>query len=145
MPAGRATVTIGGLALVADLSHYRPFGAAGEWPLGVTVFDGPGSTTIQDFGRRIKRAMGRLTTGGPATAGLISRATLISLLGLMQTRGATQSLSDSLGNAGTIKPLTFGHVHEHAVPGSQGTLYSFELTWRWVACTTLYGSAYTGA
>lgn len=142
MAAPRATVTIGGIALVGDVALYRPFE---PWPLGVTPFDGvDGALTIQDFGRRIKRASGRLSSGGAETAGLLSKATLAAVLALMQTRGATQTISDSLGNAGTIKPLTFTHAHEYGVPGSQAALFSFELTWRWLTLTTLYSASYTG-
>jgi hypothetical protein len=137
----RALVTIAGLALVADIGQYQPFGDAA---LGVSVFDGIDAVTIQDFGFRVARQEGSLASGGGTSPGLLSAATLYALEDLVGAWGASQSLSDSLGNAGTIKPLTFRRGFEYAVPGAQQTLYSYTLTWRWLTLTTRYGAPYTG-
>lgn len=135
----RATVTINGsLTLVADVGLYEPFVFPAD-----RVFTGPGSLTVQDFGRKIKRASGRLRSGGNQSPGLISRATLASLLGLIGTRGATYALTDSLGNVGTVKLTDFTHQHETGVPGSQVALFSWALAWRWLTLTQRYGSAYS--
>lgn len=137
----RGTVTIGGIALVADVGQYRPFT---DQALGVTVFDGVEATTIQDFGWRAARQQGSLASGGGTSPGLISTATLQALQALVASWGTAQALTDSLGNAGTIKALQWGPSFEYHVPGHQGTLHSYSLTWRWLTLTTLWGGAYTG-
>ena len=137
----RGTVTIGGLALVADVGQYHPFT---DQALGVTVFDGVEATTLQDFGWRAARQEGSLASGGGTSPGLISLATLQALRALITAWGAAQPISDSLGNAGTIKALRFSAPFEYHVPGAQGVLHSYTLTWRWLTLTSLYGAAYTG-
>lgn len=137
--AARVTVTLGGtITLVGDIGFYRPFLFPDH-----RVFTGPGpSVTIQDFGRKIKRAAGELRTGGAGTAGLISRATLAALETMLGTRGATQSFSDSVGNVGSVKLLGIDPAHEHGST-TQVALFSFALRWRWLALTQRYGSAYS--
>lgn len=142
MAKPRAMVTIGGLAFVADVGgQYQPFGEAA---LGITVFDGIEATTIQDFGVRAHRQQGSLSSGSGTSPGLIAQATLADLLALLEVRGAAYPLEDTLGNTGTIKPLTFSSAFEYRVPGHQEALYSFALTWRWLTLATLYGAPYTG-
>lgn len=141
MAAPRATVTIGGLALVADIAQYRPFS---EHALGVTVFDGIEATTVQDFGFRAYRQRGALSSGTGTSPGLVSKATLALLAALLDVRGAVQPISDSLGNAGTIKPLTFSSAHEYGVPGDQESLWSYATTWQWLTLTMRLGVPYTG-
>jgi hypothetical protein len=58
--------------------------------------------------------------------------------------GVSQTLIDSLGNEGTIKPLRFVPGWEYAVPGEQESLWSYALTWRWLTLTKRYGVPYTG-
>lgn len=141
MAKPRATVTIAGIALVADVGQYKPFGDAA---LGVTVFDGIAATTLQDFSYRAHRQQGSLTSGGGTSPGLLARATLRALENALAAWGASQTLVDDLGNAGTIKPLTFSSGFEYAVPGAQESLWSYTLTWRWLTLTTKYGAPYTG-
>jgi hypothetical protein len=139
----RGTVTLGGgaVTLVADVGQYQPFGDA--YPLGVRDFDGIDSVTIQDFGSRIARAKGVLRSGGGQSAGLINSAQLAALLLLVTAWGAAQDISDTLGNLGTIKALSFDHAQEYTVPVASTVLFSYELRWRWVTLTTRYGAAYT--
>lgn len=141
MTAPRATVNIGGVVLVAEIGSYKPFGAAA---LGVTVFDGVEATTIQDFRFRAHRQEGSLASGGGTSPGLLSTAKLAELEALVTTWGAAQLLTDSLGNEGTIKALTYERGWEYHVPGVQGALHSFALTWRWLTLTMRYGAAYSG-
>lgn len=142
MTAPRATVTIGGVVLVAQLGQYKPFGGASR---GVTVFDGIEATTIQDFGFRAHRQEGSLQSGTGESPGLLSTEKLAELEALVQAWGMAQTLTDSLGNEGTIKALTFTPGWEYHVPGPQGALHSFALTWRWLTLTMRYGTPYAGA
>jgi hypothetical protein len=138
----RGTVTVGGVVLVAEIGQYRPFGAA----LGVRVFDGVDSVTIQDWGVRADRQEGTLASGGGTSPGLIASATVAALLALIRDDwGAAHALSDFLGNAGTAKITRFEPTFEYAVPGAQVALHSYTLAWRWLTLDTLYGAAYTGA
>jgi hypothetical protein len=145
MASPRGTVTLGSggaaLTLVVDLDQYTPFQGGG---LGVRVFDGVEATTIQDFGWRAARQEGQLSSGTGESPGLIATATLAALQALVAAWGAAQPLTDSLGNAGTIKPTSFDPRFAYAVPGDQVALHSYTLTWRWLTLTTLYGTAYTG-
>lgn len=138
----RGTVTIGALALVADIGQYRPFTDAA---LAVRAFDGIEAVTMQDFGFRAARQQGSLASGTGASPGLVSRAQLITLFDLVRAWGATQPITDSLGNAGTIKAMAFAHQFEYHVPGTQVVLFSYTLAFRWVTLTSLYGTPYTGA
>lgn len=137
----RGTVTIGGLTLVADVGQYQPFT---DDALGVTVFDGVEATTIQDFGWRAARQEGTLASGTGPSPGLIALATLRALRALVAAWGAAQPLSDSLGNAGTIKALQFSAPFAYHVPGAQQVLYRYTLTWRWLTLTMRDGVPYTG-
>jgi hypothetical protein len=137
----RAAVTLGSLELVAELGQYKPFGEAA---LGVTVFDGVEAVTIQDFGYRIARQRGSLSSGGGTSPGLVSGATLAALEAMLRAWGTTQALADTLGNAGTVKPIAFTRGFEYRVPGAQEVLYGYTLTWQWLTLATLYGAPYTG-
>lgn len=142
MTAPRAMVTIGGIELVADIGHYRPFG---DVALGVTVFDGIDAVTVQDFGFRAERQAGSLSSGGGTSPGLISQATLAALTAALDAAwGASLTLADSVGNAGVIKPTAFAAPFEYRVPGPQQVLYSYTLAWRWLTLTTRHGVPYTG-
>lgn len=141
MPNPRATVTIAALTLVADLGQYKPFGEAA---LGVTVFDGIDATTIQDFGMHAHRQTGSLGPFSGTSPGLLSAAQLLALENAVSLWGAAQSLTDSLGNAGTVKVIRFARGFEYNVPGAQVTLYGYELGWRWLTLTQKYGAPYTG-
>jgi hypothetical protein len=145
MAGARGTVTVGTgggqVVLVTDIDQYQPFGEA--YPLGVTAFAGIDSVTIQDFKSRIARATGRLTSGGGENAGLIKTSQLTALLTLLTAWGVSQPLTDSLGNAGTIKALSFTHNQAYVVPVAATVLFSYELRWHWLTLTTRYGVAYT--
>ena len=145
MTTPRSTVTFGeggsALTLVVDIGQYRPFG---DVALGVTAFDGIEATTVQDFGFRADRQEGSLSSGSGTGPGLLATATLAALIALVTAEGVALALADGLGNAGTIKPLRFSHPFEYHVPGPQGALHSYSLTWRWMTLTTRYGAPYTG-
>jgi hypothetical protein len=142
-PRGTVTIGTGGaaLTLVADIGQYRPFS---EVALGVRVFDGVEDVTIQDFGFRAARQQGTLASGGGESPGLIATATLAALRALLTAWGASQPLTDSLGNAGTIRASDFAEGLEYHVPGAQGALHGYTLTFRWLTLTMLYGAPYTG-
>jgi hypothetical protein len=137
----RAQVTIAGIELVADIGSYEPFA---DVALGVTVLDGVEATTLQDFGMRIERQEGQLVSGTGTSPGLISAATRAALDAAFAVRGAAHALSDSLGNAGTVKPFRWAPRFEYGVPGDQAALYSYTLRWRWLTLTTRNGAPYTG-
>ena len=131
----------GAVTLVADIGQYRPFGD--ELALGVTVFDGIGATTVQDFAVRGRRQQGRISSGaGPSSAGALALDQLTALLDLLQTWGASQPLEDDMGNEGTIKATHFSHAREVG-SAAQGALFSYDLRWQWVTLTSLYGTAFT--
>jgi hypothetical protein len=140
-PRGSVSLGSGPLTLVVDVSSYQPFG---ELALGVRVFDGIEATTIQDFGFRADRQQGTLSSGGRESPGLVAAETLAALLALVTAWGVGQAFADSLGNAGTIKPIRFSHQFEYAVPGPQVSLHSYTLAWRWLTLTQLFGAPYTG-
>jgi len=140
-PRGTVALGAGPLTLVVDVSSYQPFS---EIALGVRVFDGIEATTLQDFGFRAARQEGALNSGGREGPGLVALETLATLTALVDAWGAGQPFTDSIGNAGTIKPLRFGHQFEYAVPGPQASLHSYTLAWRWLTLTQRFGAAYAG-
>ena len=138
----RASVTLGGsVVLVADIEQYKPFSDAA---LGVTVFEGIEAVTVQDFGFRASRQNGSLSSGTGTSPGLLSAAALAALEALVGAWGAAQPLTDSLGNAGTVKVTAFGSGFAYGVPGAQVSLWSYTLAWRWLTLATRYGVPYTG-
>ena len=145
MAGARGTVTLGSgggqVVLVSEIDQYEPFGDA--YPLAVTAFPGIAAVTIQDFKSRIARATGRLSSGGGESAGLIKSTQLAALLTLLTAWGVSQPITDSLGNVGTIKALSFAHTQAYVVPVASTVLYTYELRWQWVTLTTRYGVAYT--
>jgi hypothetical protein len=127
-------VYLGGVQFTTDPQDYRPF----TWPKRASIHPGvQGAFTIQDFGLWKKDNLVVLGSGG---AGYMEELVVKSLHTKYQTRGATYTLTDWMGNEYTCWIEDF-----QPVPTFQGTLYTYTMQLRVLNIVKLWGATYSGS
>ena len=132
--ASTGTIYLNSVQLTIDPDVYEPVNwtkrASQHMAIG-------GGRTIQDFGRYAKDLEVHLSSGPTR---YVTKAVVDSITALQQTRGATYTLTDWMGNEFTVWVSDW-----KPVPAKFQSYWTYTLTLRVVTITKLYGSSYTGS
>jgi len=121
------TFKIGSLELGAGPGAFTP-----QWPPRRKKYEGPGWSTIQDFGQPIDDLVLEIGSGG---SGQLTTAEVQALTALSRVEGAVYAYEDAFGTVGTVVILNF--TPTFYVAG----LWNYSLTLAIRTATFVYGVA----